>query len=188
MDLFSWCSSRVTDSVHFSSDERLYKSPEGPAGRQRRRPSECPQVGYFGFLCWFVTIRLSLDPSISLKNTFNSFWLWKVVWVNVAFSDVFHFLKESVSAWIFFLFDTDIVVRETLVLYRTVTKVTSSMSTGFIKDKMRWGCLVLMDADRTANIHFNMCLSSDSPQNTWTMSPLRRTSERCSSSLFFFYI
>lgn len=30
----------------FSSDERLHKSPEGPAGRQRRRPPERPQVGY----------------------------------------------------------------------------------------------------------------------------------------------
>lgn len=76
-----------SDSVHVSSDERLHKSPEGPAGRQRRRPPECPQVGYNHspvdsegvFLCWFATIRLLLNSrywtaisSTSLKNTVYS--------------------------------------------------------------------------------------------------------------------
>ncbi len=58
-----------SDSVHLSPDERLHKSPEGPAGRQRRRPPERPQVGYIHspldsegvFLCWFATVRLSLN-------------------------------------------------------------------------------------------------------------------------------
>ena len=40
-----WCCALIR-IVFLLSDERLHKSPEGPAGRQRRRPPERPQVGY----------------------------------------------------------------------------------------------------------------------------------------------
>lgn len=40
-----FCNAVVT--LFISSDERMHKGPEGPAGRQRRRPAECPQVGHF---------------------------------------------------------------------------------------------------------------------------------------------
>lgn len=35
----------VVHTASVSSDERLYKGPEGPASRQRRRPPQRPQVG-----------------------------------------------------------------------------------------------------------------------------------------------